>query len=216
MTTTELAQAMVDLVNEATAPLKKRIAELETKQAAAPTTDAVLSRALQAVDERLKQLPKPRDGRDGKDGRDGTSVTVTDVLPMLQAAVEKAADAIPRPRDGRDGKDGADGFSLDDFDIEHDPDHGYRVRFVRGDLVKERSVAWPFDAGVYQSGKKYPAGACVTFRGQYCIALRQTSDEPMSSKAWRLVVKAGRDGKPGRDGRDLREESYLTRELSTQ
>ena len=70
-----------------------------------------------------------RDGRDGRDGKDadpaeierlvrefvatlpkakdGTSVTVEDVLPLIQQLVNQAVAAIPKPKDGRDGRDGA-------------------------------------------------------------------------------------------------------------
>lgn len=170
---------------------------------------AALERRLDELDTRIKNLPAPRDGRDGKDGRDGRSVSVADVMPLLTNEIQRGVDAIPKPKDGKDGVDGKDGFGLEDFSVEFDREHGYRVRFSSGDVRKESPVAWPFDAGVYKSGQMYPPGACVTFKGQYCIALLYTRDEPMTSRAWRLVVKAGRDGKPGRDGRDLREREEL-------
>ena len=85
-----LAQATAEIVQEhvqkATAPLIKRIADLETRPPVA-----------------------------GERGMDGTSITIDDVAPMIAQAVERAVAALPPAapgepgRDGVDGKDGADG-----------------------------------------------------------------------------------------------------------
>lgn len=57
------------------------------------------------VERAVAAIPAPKDGRDGKDGEsirgergnDGKSVTVEDVRPIIEAAVQ----AIPRPSDGK-------------------------------------------------------------------------------------------------------------------
>lgn len=133
-----------------------------------------------------------RSGLDGKDGLDG-----------------KHGAMGPAGKDGRDGKDGAngkDGFGFEHLDLAFDEDKGCILEFRRGDEVKAFALPQPFDAGVWKAGRLYPKGACVTMRGHYWIALRQTQarpgDETPESKSWRMCVRAGQDGKPGRDGRN--------------
>jgi hypothetical protein len=64
------------------------------------------------------------DGKDGRDGKDGKSITVDDVMPMMEAAfakwaleferrsmdmVQRAIDRLPVPKDGKDGEPGQRG-----------------------------------------------------------------------------------------------------------
>ena len=79
---TEFGKAMGVLIRDATAPLLRRIEELEGRQ--------------------------PVRGADGKDGSDGKSVTVADVAPLIAEQVRAAVDAIPKPQDGKDGEKGKD------------------------------------------------------------------------------------------------------------
>ena len=63
----------------------------------------------------------------------------------------------------------------------------------------KRLDATMFDAGVWQSDAQYSRGALVSYKGQAVVCqCDETRDEPMTSKAWRLVVKRGRDGKDAR------------------
>lgn len=77
---------LAGIVKAATAPLLARIEELE---------------------KRLGALPEPIAGRDGADGQ---SVTVDDVMPVLQKRVDDFLSQIPIPKDGTDGADGKDGL----------------------------------------------------------------------------------------------------------
>jgi integrin beta 3 len=126
------------------------------------------------------------DGLHGKDGADGLN----------------GKDGSP----GLHGKDGADGVGFDDLELLFDDAQGWHVRFARGELTKVFAVPMPWDAGPWQSGKTYHAGAGVMCKGCYWVAQRTTTarpgDESDESRAWRLTVKCGRDGKPGRDGRN--------------
>ncbi len=113
------------------------------------------------------------DGAPGAPGLDGKSITVDDVRPLLDEAVEvrlkalienqhaawalsweraanenmqRVIDRIPAPKDGRDGRDGKDGqdaLELDDFELQHDGDGGVTLRFARGDMVKEFTLRLP-------------------------------------------------------------------------
>jgi hypothetical protein len=57
--------------------------------------------------ESVKALPLPKDGVPGRDGRDGASVTIADLLPLIEtriaAGIAEAVKALPPPMPGRDG-----------------------------------------------------------------------------------------------------------------
>lgn len=143
-------------------------------------------------------------GLNGKDGRDG--------MPGVPGRPgEPGADGAKgldgkSGLDGLPGRDGKDGLGFDDLQLTFDEQKGYQVQFVRGQERKAFPVAIPFDAGVWQAGRLYPKGAGVTFKGSFSIAQEPTrarpGDETPESKAWRLAVRAGKDGKPGAPGRD--------------
>jgi integrin beta 3 len=171
------------------------------------------------VDEFLKGIPLPKDGEkgldgvDGKDGADGRSVTIEEVRTYLDAEVatwalgferraqgilERAIDRLEKPKDGRDGKDGSDGFSLDDLQIEDDGEGTVTLRFVRGELVRERTFRVPSfsDRGVFREAEAYRKGDGVTFGGSYWFAQKDAPEgKPGMSFDWRLAVKKGRDGR---------------------
>jgi hypothetical protein len=136
-----------------------------------------------------------RDGPDGKDGRDGQpGVPGRDGAKGLDGA------------DGRDGKDGADGLGFDDLTVEYDQERTVTLKFERGDRVQSFRLVLPMmlDRGVFSPGKSYEAGDVVTWGGSLFIAQRATSAKPgeqgEASRAWRLAVKRGGDGKQGPSG----------------
>jgi hypothetical protein len=54
------------------------------------------------VEEKIAELPKPKDGKDGADGKDGEngpSVSLDDLRPLVAATVTQAVAALPRPVD---------------------------------------------------------------------------------------------------------------------
>ena len=168
-------------------------------------------------------------GLNGKDGRDGIGVAgavvtrqgtvvitlsdgqtkdighvVADPADVARFITEQLA-TWPRPQDGAPGPPGRDG-TLEDLRIEYD---GKRtLSFYRKDdtLLKEIVWAVPLDEGVWQPGVLYAKGAGVTWGGSFWIAQEATRAKPgesgLESRAWRLAVKRGTDGKPGRDGKD--------------
>jgi len=146
--------------------------------------------------------------------KDGTSVTIDEVLEVLeprveaaiakavldverraQGVLERAVERMPKPKDGVDGKDG---FSLDDLQIEDDGEGTVTLRFVRGDLVRERTFRVPgfFDRGVFREGEAYRKGDGVSFGGSIWLAQKDAPEgKPGTSPDWRLAVKKGRDGR---------------------
>lgn len=236
----KFGEAMGEAIREAVAPLLKRIGELEAKvenelsEVAADVLDCVKT---------LHELPEARDGKDGangpdgqpgKDGErgadgergeDGKSVTVEDVAPVLEMAVnkwaleferrahdtlQKAIDRIPVPKDGIngvDGKDGRDGIGFDDLQVEFDGQKTVTFKLQREDVTKEFNLTLPVvvDRGIFKELQPYQSGDGVTWGGSYWIAQK---DAPVGkpgeagSDGWRLAVKKGRDGKDGRNGID--------------
>lgn len=165
------------------------------------------------IDAGIAAIPIPKDGiglagalitKSGELAVTLSDGTVRVLGPVVGGKGDPGQDGAP----GLNGKDGADGFGFDDFEALFDQACGCLLRFRKGDLVKDFQLPVCFDAGVWEFGRTYPKGAGVTVKGAWWIAQEATATRPgdgtpESSKAWRLAVKAGRDGKPGRDGRDV-------------
>lgn len=151
------------------------------------------------------------DGRDGTDGRDGERGA--DGIGLAGAFINRGGELVVTltngeakplgPVVGRDGdpgaagQDGADGLGFDDMAIEHDGGRNIVLRWSRGEVEKRAEISFPvvMDAGVFSDGKSYQSGDGVTWGGSYWIALEDTTERPGDSKAWRLAVRRGRDGK---------------------
>lgn len=203
-------------IDKQLASVEPRLKALEDRPVHAPVDQAELADlcrsmvadAVRGVSEGLteklhqsiKAIPLPKDGEDGK------SVTVDDVMPLLkahhaewaigfernaQAVLQRAVDAMPKP------KDGLDGFNLEDLQLEFDGERTATLSFSRGELRKTHAMRFPMviDRGVYKTGQDYERGDGVTWGGNFWICQEDTSDKPGTSKAWRLAVKKGRDGK---------------------
>jgi integrin beta 3 len=128
----------------------------------------------------------------------GKSVDPADVVRSVEAIVA----TWERPKDGKDGIDGKDGLGFDDFSVGFDEVDGYALKYVRGDEAKRFRVAWPWYAGVWQSGRRYPAGAKVTSKGAEWTAKVDTFEKPGESRDWQMSAKGGRDGKDAPGARD--------------
>ena len=129
----------------------------------------------------------------------GDRLTALETQDLIPGAKGDPGPAGPK---GADGKDGAPGLGFDDLDLVFDETRGYLLRCQRGTQLKEWTLPFPFDAGVWQAGRVYPKGAGTTVKGAWWIAQTDTSGRPGDSRDWRLAVKGGRDGKDGKDGKD--------------
>jgi len=160
-------------------------------------------------------VPIPKDGKDGINGKDAAI--------DLQAIATAAAALVPIPRDGRDGmtgqpgppgrdgakgadglngKDGKDAVPFTAFDASYEAETAELVhRYTCGDEVKEYrwKTSVPRYKGIYEHGKTYEAGEAVTYSSSLWIAGQTTQAKPggsdAESRAWRLAVKKGTDGK---------------------
>jgi hypothetical protein len=166
-------------------------------------------------------MPAPRDGQDGAKGEAGEPGK--DATIDLQAVATAAAALVPIPRDGRDGltgqpgppgrdgakgadglngKDGKDGMTFTGFEAIYEPESSELIhRYTCGDEVKEYRwyLGVPRYKGIYEHGKTYEAGESVTYSGSLWITGQTTQSKPggsdAESRAWRLAVKKGTDGK---------------------
>lgn len=173
-------------------------------------------RVAQLVAEAVAAIEPPK----GDKGEDGKSITLDDVRPMLESALEltlmklaleverrntdrmqaweananatlqRAIDNIPKPKDA---------LSVTDFSAKLLED-GRTLRVSLGDGEREKyadvRLGHVLDAGPWMPGKTYDIGDGVTCMGSYWIAKEQTDEQPTGeSTAWRRAVSKGRDAR---------------------
>ncbi len=138
----KFGEAMGDAIRKAVEPLQQEIVRLKAQIAATPLPangkdgadgqagrdgkDCDLEAVKLMLEALVKTMPAPADGKDGQhgkdgvDGKDGTSITLDDVRPVLDGAInamreesarviDAAIKSIPVPKDGEPGKDGLRG-----------------------------------------------------------------------------------------------------------
>jgi hypothetical protein len=173
--------------------------------------DAVVAQLLACV-------PTPKDGNDGTagadgnqgpPGQDGKSITLEDVLPVLesmqakwaldferraQALFQDAIKTMPKPKDGNDG------LGFDDLTVERKDFRHYVLRFTRGDQVKEFNLDVPMLVyrGVYKRDEDYSVGDLVSWGGHMYHRdepqAERRVDPDKTASGWTQCVKRGNDG----------------------
>lgn len=195
--------------------LERRLAEVSERD---PTESVDWEAMNQRVDEAIQKtfaaLPEPKKGEPGVGITDGLVdmnghliVTFSDgrtkdvgrvVDPEANRAaidryIEAKFEALPKPKDGEDG------FGLEDFEVDYDGERTVTIRFVRGDLVKEKAIKFPvvLERGVFSPDKAYERSDGVTYGGSFWIAQCDNPDGKPGdvNSDWRLSVKRGRNGK---------------------
>jgi integrin beta 3 len=149
----------------------------------------------------IEPPPGPK-GDPGEKGEDGVGLAGAlidrdgELVVTLTNGTQRSLGAVIG-KDGCDGKPGRDGFGFDDLTVEHDGERTFKFCFARGDQTKEFPFTVPvmLDRGVYRSEQNYQKGDAVSFGGSIWIAQEDTTDKPETSKAWRLAVKRGQNGK---------------------
>jgi hypothetical protein len=137
------AAVVRDHIDKATAPLLKRIEELEAKKPEPfPDIDAKIVQAMEGVisnddvkaicEQLIGAIPVPKDFDPSlmeaaigekvtitlagwERPQDGKSVTVEELEPIIAERIQKAVAAIPAPKDGEPGKDGRDALDAVEF-----------------------------------------------------------------------------------------------------
>jgi hypothetical protein len=163
----------------------------------------------QQVSDVIAAIPAVKDGDKGDKGDEGKSVTVDEVLAVLQPSIdatlakwetqaerrffdfcERAIASMPKP------KDGADGLKLSDATLEFDGKRTYTLTLKDGETALQSTVKIPaiLDAGYWNEGRKFETGDVVTCAGSAWIAQKDTDTRPeVGNPDWRLAVRKGRD-----------------------
>jgi hypothetical protein len=213
----QLAQVIGEQVKNLLEPLRIQIAELQKESESLKQVKQIsVSEVAEAA---AKLMPAPKDGEKGADGKDGISPDIEAVIAAVSAqferrfsdhllsmerqareAQERAIDKLPIPKDGKDGKDA---MPVEEIDIQLNE---RKLTIKLGDTVKELTLPALIDRGVWKEGN-YEKGDCVSYDGSLWIAREDTEDAPSTSKAWRLSVKKGRDGRDLRDNASKHDKS---------
>jgi hypothetical protein len=154
-------------------------------------------------------------GAAGERGQDGKSITIEDVVPVLEAMQTKWAldferraqelfqrsiERMPVAKDGEPGKDGRDGFGFEDLTLERKDFRHYVLRFTRGDQVKEFDLDVPMLVyrGVYKRDEDYSVGDLVSWGGHMYHRdepqAERRVDPDKTASGWTQCVKRGNDG----------------------
>jgi hypothetical protein len=173
-------------------------------------------------------MPVPAPGKDGAPGEPGKSVTLDDLVPLVEDMLAKMVAEIPAAKDGADGKDGApgrdgrdglpgvqgekgldgrngidgkDGLGIDDFDVKA-IDDGRALEFSLKREGAEPVLKRVDLATVLDRGvwreQGYSKGDGVTWGGSFFIAQRATEAAEKPGNSDGWRLSV----KKGRDGKD--------------
>jgi hypothetical protein len=173
----KLCNKLLDVLGDAIGRIhREHEAEIVKQQAA---TKQWLQEKLAALDQRITDLPQPRDGLPGVPG--------------------------PPGRDGVPGKDGVDGLGVDDFEVEYDGERRVTFKLANGERTKASQIVMPVQIyrEIYKVGQAYEQGDSISYGGSIWVALVGTSEKPGSGKDWRLATKHGRDGRDGKSAYEI-------------
>lgn len=168
------------------ASVRDRLTAIETKSAIPPTAEPLLADAKAAIDAVRDQVGDLRE----------------------RVAVVETRQPIPGPpgkdgANGANGKDGADGIGFDEIVAIQVGEREVTLKGTKGDRTKDLgTIVIPAEIyrGVFDEGKPYQRGDCVTWAGSEWHCNEPTTTKPGEGlKAWTLKVKRGRDGKDGKD-----------------
>lgn len=197
------------------APLVKRIEQLEARKSDGFATEKHVAEAVelcaQTANARLEVAMAKVATVKGDKGDDGKSVTLTDIAPVIEAAVartaleferramdavDKAIDKIPTPKDGNDG------VSFESFEMEYVAEtHEVCVRATAAGRTKE--LRYPAGGirpgGYWREGTKALGGQAWSEGGNLWIAIKDTSAKPAwDSPDWFKAASKGRDAEPAK------------------
>jgi hypothetical protein len=177
------AQAHIELaVLKATEPLKDDIRSLKTTLETRSAPQVIEGPPGPAG----KDGANGKDGRDGIDGKDGTPGPMGERGADGLNGKDGAPSTVSGPK-GDKGERGADGIATRE-EIE------LLVEQRMAD-VQVRTFADLYQ-GVWQPEREvYTRSQCVTWGGHLFLCLKDTKGKPAESPDWRMIVKAGRDGK---------------------
>lgn len=204
----EFGKAMAAIVKEATAPLLRRIEELEARESPAVPdvvrevlgSDALRTLVNMEAEAYLSENP-PADGEKGEPGGDGAGIAdlLIDrdgnlVATMTDGRMKNLGAVV-----GRDGETGRDGVDLTEIALEFDGDRTVIVRGKSGSVTKRLAV--PLWRGYWSAGVTAEKGDIYTHNGTaYIAVIDGPKVEPGVGKydhEWKVFTRKGRDGRDG-------------------
>lgn len=206
----EFGKAMAAIVKEATAPLLRRIEELEAKQAAPVEVDLTdIVKQVMGSDD-MRQLVSmeteafladnpPQKGDAGDDGA-GIADLLVDRDGKLIATFTDGRMKDLGPvigKDGENGKDGRDGADLTEVGLEFDGERTVTVKGRTGEVSKRLPI--PLWRGYWSECVVAERGDILTHNGTAYIAVVDNPKcEPGVGKydhEWKVFTRKGRDGR---------------------
>ena len=167
-----------------------------------PDFEKMISEAVTKAVADIK-LPEPDNGKDGKDGLQ------IEVIPEIDPNKRYPRGTYAIHNGGLwrayQNTAGLSGFEcvvngLNDIDVNVSDERHFTVKLSKSNgETEERSFDIPvmIYRDVYQPGRKYYPGDCVTFAGSVWHCHEETADRPneAGSTGWKLAVKRGRDAR---------------------
>lgn len=182
--------------------VKEELNKVDAKLVALQQENAELRKSLSDMQVHIATVEGIR-GQDGKDGVDGKSVTMDEVLPVLERIVTEKVKSIPTPKDGADGKDGRDGTSvaIDSVMLEILPVIKAGIDSVENDLRTELKAEITEFIETLPIPKDGVDGKSVTLE-DVTPMLGELVNKAVAAIPVPKDGKDGRDGVDGKDGRD--------------
>lgn len=190
-------QQMAAIVREATAPLIKRIEELESREPVkgedgkSVTAEDVAPLIQEEVAKAVAQIPPAKDGKDGKDA-DPVEISLEDITKAVLQAPEAIEAAVNKHLETNPPAPGKDGVGMAGASIDRD---GNLILTLTNGEAKNLGRVVGKDGENGQDGAGL-AGASISRDGELVVTL--SSGEQKS-----LGPVVGRDGKDGADFTDF-------------
>ena len=191
---------VVKALNEQIVTLKAQIAALQVEVTSARSDQdeqmaALVERAVAKAVSDIKQ-PEPVNVVGSFIQRDGHLVLTMSDGSTKDLGMVVGKNGEPGAK-GDPGKDGQDGLGFEDCDVIVEDD-GVYAQWKRGDRIERRKLPTTIYRDIYREGETYHPGDIVTWGGSSFIAKGETTAKPgmntPESRAWKLMVKRGRDG----------------------
>jgi len=159
-----------------------------------------------AVNKAVSELAMPEPGKKGDDGRDALQI---EVMPEIDTSKSYPRGTYALHNGGlwrayqkTAGLSGwecvVNGLNDISVNLENDRIFTFNLSQSNGEVqTKTFSLPVMIYRDVYQPGRTYQEGDCVTFGGSIWHCYKATSDRPneAGSSGWKLAVKRGRDGR---------------------
>ena len=214
------------LVNQALLDNAPQVVAQELDEAVPALQKALTLAVEDHVNKAVAKLPPPKAGKDGENGENGSD-GLAGLLPVAESFIDgvvyeracvvlhvggtwqavRRTKTAPAP-DVADWQALAVGVSALSVDVERNA-RTIELKVVMTDgsqILSKTGVDTMVYCGVFDENTGYAPGDVITYKGSIWMAEKDVQGvspkEDNVSTDWRLIVKAGRDGRTGKDGAD--------------